>query len=287
MTKKTDITIKLDSEVDSTITFTATVPADTVAKHLEDALHHLGHDVTVKGFRKGKAPISKLKETLDPQKITSHTLDHIFPDVIRSIMKDNKLEIVGNPTLVSTTTPNNADWTVTLSFPLLPKFDLKDYKKEIKKALSPLTSKKSKNDKAVDTEGKKLEVLLDTLLNKITLTVPESLITQEVNQSLVRLFDHTQTLGITVEQYLKSLGKDVEQIRTEYNQAAQDNLKIEFILDRIATDMDIVVTDEEIAEMINASGDQTAKSQLEDPKQKSYVKGILRKRKTIDALLLI
>ena len=102
---------------------------------------------------------------------------------------------------------------------------------------------------------------------------------------MVRLYDHTQALGITVDQYLKSLGKTAEQIKQDYHQAATENLKIEFILDRIATDLDIKVTDEEVNDMINASGDQQAKDQLNHPEQRAYVKGIIKKRKTIDALL--
>jgi len=284
MTKKTDISLKTDSDKDSTITITATVPSEHVAKHLEDSLRHLGHDLTIKGFRKGKAPLNKIKENVDNQKLTNHTLEHIFPEVLKAIFNERKLKVIGNHVLKAATTPDNADWTITLALPLLPEFETKRYKTKIKAALKS-APKKDKKDEKTNPEGEKLSIVLDTLLKEIKLTVPESLITQEVNQSLVRLFDHTQSLGITVDQYLKSLGKDTEQIKKEYQQAAEDNLKIEFILDRIATDLKIEVPEDEITGMINASGDQAAKDQLNNPEQRAYVKGILRKRKTIDALL--
>lgn len=296
MTEKTAIALKTESHQDSTIVITATIDADLVAKHQNDSMLHLGHDLTIKGFRRGKAPLNVLKENLDPQKVTNHTLEHIFPEIIKEVFKQHQLKIIGNPTLTAVTTPNQAPWTVTLSFPLLPEFEIKGYQDKLKKAYKDLETKTKKDPKSKtksddktqtpkDPQSEKLTALLDTLLKEIELTVPESLITQEVNQSLVRLYDHTQALGITVDQYLKSLGKTAEQIKQDYHQAATENLKIEFILDRIATDLDIAVNDDEITDMINASGDQQAKDQLNHPEQRAYVKGIIKKRKTIDALL--
>ena len=277
MAKNPDITLKKDSQKDSTITLTATIASNFVHKHRQDSLLHLGADIIVKGFRKGKVPLKKLEEVVDQQKLTNHTLEHIFPHILKTVLKEFDLKVVGNPTLKAVVTPDNSAWTVTLDFPLSPEFKLGNYKSVAKKALA--------RTKKEDADDKRLQLLLDSLLNSITLTLPESLVNQEVDQSLSRLFEHTQTLGISIDQYLKSLGKTQEQLKADYEKAATDNLKTEFILDKIATDLKIEIKDSEVDKMINASGDKEAKEKLDTPQQRIYIKNVLKKRKTIDTLL--
>ena len=141
MTKKTAIALKTESHQDSTIVITATIDANLVTKHKNDSMLHLGHDLTIKGFRRGKAPLNVLKEHLDPQKVTNHTLEHIFPEIIKEVFKQHQLKIIGNPTLTAVTTPDQAPWTVTLSFPLLPEFEIKGYQDKLKKASKTLKLK--------------------------------------------------------------------------------------------------------------------------------------------------
>lgn len=274
MAKNSEITINFDKEEKSIVTITATIPESIVTKHKNDSLHHLGEGITIKGFRKGKAPLNKIEAEVIQQDLINHTLEHIFPDILKAVFKSKDLRLSGNPTLKSLTTPSNADWTITLDFPLVPTFELGKYEDAVKKAL-----KKTKS------EEDKLKTLLDTLLVEIKLDVPSTLVEQEINHSLTRLYDQTKILGITVEQYLKSLNKTPDQIRAEYQNAAEENLKIEFILDAIAKDKKIAVTEAEIDDLIKASGDQSAKKDLNEPNQRLYVKGILKKRKTIDELM--
>ncbi len=281
MTKKV-ITIKLDSQKDSTATISAIVPNDIVAKHKTDSLKHLAHDITIKGFRKGKAPLNKIEETVNQQKLNDHTLEHLFPEILKVVFKEHNYRLVGNPIVKAVTTPSNHDWTVTLDFPLYPKFELNNYQAKIEAALIKI---KPDKDNKINLEEKKLNTLINTLLINTELTLPQSIINEEVNQSLIRLYDQVKSIGITIDQYLKSLGKDAQELRKEYQKTAEDNLKIEFILDKIAHDQKITIADQEITAMINASGDLNTKKELDTPKQRAYIKGILTKRKTIDALL--
>jgi FKBP-type peptidyl-prolyl cis-trans isomerase (trigger factor) len=111
------------------------------------------------------------------------------------------------------------------------------------------------------------------------------LVESEINRSLARLLDQVERLGLQLEDYLKQVGKSGDELRAEYHTAAQDNLRMEIILARLAHEMNIEVSDEEIMAMINTSGDEKTQAQLSTPEQKQYIRGILEKRKTIDALL--
>jgi len=89
---------------------------------------------------------------------------------------------------------------------------------------------------------------------------------------------------LTVEQYLASIGKTSDQIRTEYHQQAQDSLKLELILAAIADEQKIETSEEEVQKLIQAVPDEETKKSLDNQAQKAYIRQLLRKRKVIDNL---
>lgn len=271
------ITTKLLVTKDSQATVEATIAKDLIARHRNDSVKHMAESVTIKGFRKGKAPINLVEEQLDPQRVTEHTLNHLLPELLALAAKDHTLKVIGQPHLRIKSVKSDEDWSFEIDFPLLPEITLGDYQKSLKE-LNALP-KKSDDDH--------LSKLFDQLLKDISFTVPQVLVEEEVNQSLGRLISQTEKLGLKLEDYLKTLGKNAEQLRTDYETAAIENLRLELILEAIAQDMKIDASDAEIEALVNASGDLEAKKKLDNPREREYIKAILRKRKTIDALLKI
>jgi FKBP-type peptidyl-prolyl cis-trans isomerase (trigger factor) len=260
----------------ASIIFTAT--SKEVAEAEDHAISHLGKDVQIKGFRKGKAPINLVKDSLDPAKVREHAINTLLQKELPKVIKANKLDLIGNPQLANIETPKDKGWILTIDLPLMPKVNLGKYDTKVKAALK-------KEGKKLKEFNQKVNLVCDTLIKEATLEVPESLIQAEIQKSLSRLIDQTQTLGVTVEQYLKSAGKTLEQVKTEYQKQAEDSLKLEFILLEVAKEKKVTATDAEALEFINATGDAKTKEVLSDPHQLPYIKTILVKRKAIDALI--
>jgi len=110
------------------------------------------------------------------------------------------------------------------------------------------------------------------------------LIDDEVNRALSHLINQTNSLGLTIDQYLASINKTSEQIRAEYEAKVSDQLKLQFALDEIAEQENIRIEDEEVDDLIKATADETLRQNLDKPIQREYLRGILRRKKILDFL---
>ncbi|MCJ7827641.1 hypothetical protein MUP65_00640, partial [Patescibacteria group bacterium] len=161
----------------------------------------------------------------------------------------------------------------------LPKVVLGDFKQKIIKELAPdriwVPGKEPEKTEKKEDQEKKLGKIFQALLKLNTFQIPEILIDEETSRLLSRLIDQTSRLGLTVEQYLQSIGKTADLIKKEYRKQAGEAIRLELLLAAIADQEKITVEDKEIEEMIQASGDKNVKKQLQTPSQKSYLKQIL------------
>lgn len=285
--KSASYTSKLVTSHKNTAQIEVTIPASVVADELEHAVSHLAPSVTVKGFRQGKAPLDLVKKELDPQKITEHALNHLLPHAVETAIKNHDIKPVALPTVSINNLDAGKDWIITLWFPLLPEFELGDYRSKIKQAKpadiwTPDQGKPDSKDVSREDETTKL---FNALLSAYDFDVPESLVNEEVNQSLTRLLQQTQSLGLSIDDYLKSIGKTSDSLRQEYAKTATDNLKLEFVLAKISEDLNLQASDAEIDQLTAASGDAELKKRLHNPQERRYLASIITKRKTIDALL--
>lgn len=291
-TKKTspkDIITKLESQEKNTATVQVTVSAAKVTSIRQETLNTLTKDITIKGFRKGKAPVEIVEKQLDPGKVQQRTIEALLPLILDEVLKEFKFNLITSPRVSLGSAEGGKDWTFTLQVPLMPEFDLGDFKATIKgaKAASELwTPEKgeAKKDKP-QAEEERLQKIFDALLAAYKFDVPDALIEDEVNRSLTRLVQQTETLGLKIEDYLQSIGKSGEELRHEYFHAAEDSLRLEIVLSKLGTAMAIDVPEAEIDQLIQATGDDKTKAALQTPSQRLYIADMLRKRKTIDALL--
>jgi len=266
--------IKLEGIVKNTVTAKITVTAKEVGQEQQHVLTGLAKDTTVKGFRKGNAPLNLVKDALDPEKLKQRTIMHLLDHAVIKAIEENKLKIVGNPLLLESNTAQE-NWGFSLSFPLYPSLELGEYKAKITSAVKKAKLKDEASKP--ENEDKKIKVVFDTLLDSISFDVPQALIDEEVNHALSRLVRQTETLNLTVDDYLKSLKKTPEQLKEEYQKTAVESLKLDFILIAVAKDQKLEVTEVEIKKFQEtaAVGDD----------QQSMLKGVLLKRKAVDFLM--
>jgi len=121
------------SRVKLTITATAAQFRDAFAKELAE----LSEGVQIQGFRKGKAPESKVIEKLGRQRIEAGAMDRVISHLYYQDIQDAKLVPVSSPTVEVTeyTAPSDetADdavvMTFTLEVDLLPEVKIDGYQK--------------------------------------------------------------------------------------------------------------------------------------------------------------
>jgi len=200
------------------VTLVVTVPQTEVKQAETKALTELGKNMTVKGFRKGKAPVDMVRQQVKTDELYSRMLTLLLSQELPKAAKKYDLKPIGNPRVIKSVTPDEADWEIVIEMPLLPEIKLGDYERLIKRTIKQKkekqqSGKKTKAKKTDMSEEQRQELIFKTLLEQIKVEVPQSLIDHEVNRSLSRLLRQTDTLGVTVEQYLKSINKTADQLR--------------------------------------------------------------------------
>jgi trigger factor len=186
------------------------------------------------------------------------------------------------------------DFEFTATVATRPDVKVGDYKKELKKVYEEKKKQQKKLNETKLKQGEKLgdththlttNEVIDVLIKSSDVEVPEMLVEEETDRMMSRLIDQSQTLGMSLEQYLRAQGKTSEQLRSEYDKISLRNLKAEFILAHLIKEEKVEVTEKEIEDTIKASGVENAVERMKDPMESMYVKMILQKNKLITKLI--
>ncbi len=266
-----------------------TIPWLEIKKTQEEEISKAREKLEIKGFRKGKAPENLVVETLGSQRLLELTLQALVPGYYEKAVSELKLKPILTPKVQLVTAKEKEDWQIKFIACEEPTVTLGNYQEEIRKlkaaekiwtpdkAGQPEKTKTEKEDKE-----ERLNQVIDWLLKNVKVEICDLLIEEEVTRRLSELIEQTQKLGLTVDQYLNSLGKTVEQIREEYTRSAQTNMALEFILSQIAEAEKITVSPQEIEKMVASAKTEEEKKSLES--QRYLLATLLRRQKTLDFL---
>ena len=278
---------------DGTVQLTITIPQVQVESSREEALRHMTENLEVPGFRKGKAPRDIALKHIEQQKLTEHMLQHLLPEVYANSVEEHKLQPVLAPRFELISLEDGKDWTVRAITCELPEITLGDYKASLKSASiwvpgqdHSAGSGPAKEPIREEKEQKIIKALLDTA----KVQIPKLLVEEEVNHKLSSLLQQLQKLGLTVEQYLASTGKNIDALRQEYTMQAQDSLKIVLLLNKVAEEEKVTVTDSEIEEITKTADNaahQNGEQQEVNHQQKALIKSVLLRRKALDSLVAL
>ncbi len=274
----------LQTAADGTITLEITVPWTDIQKTYETVVTETASAAEIPGFRKGKAPKEMVEENIDKTKTYEETIRRLIPKAYTDAITEHKLMPIMMPQIELKEAHEGKDWIVSAKTCERPKVTLKDYKKAVSglKAATPKIIVPGKED-AADKKGPTVDQVLDALLTAVEAGIPDILLEHEVNHQLSQLVDQTKKLGLSVEQYLASTGKNAEGIRAEFKQQAAKNLTLEFGLEAIADKENITVTDEEVQKLLATAKSEEERAALAD--QKYYLTSLIRRQKTLDALI--
>lgn len=266
----------MDKQADGSVNLTITIPWAEVAATYEKTVVEMVKNAELPGFRIGKAPREMVEKNLDKTKVYEEALKDLIPTSYNAAINEQKVKPIVSPKIELKDATENKDWIFIAHTCEKPTITVGDYKT----AIGGLTKKILKPGE----EPKKptLDELLMALYKEVKATLPPLLIEHEVNRLLSELIDQTKKLGLTVEQYLASTGRNADSIKKEYEEQARRTLTLEFALEEIADKEGILVSDDDIDAVIKTGKTDEEKKALES--QRYYLASVLRRQKTLDFL---
>lgn len=272
----------LDRKPDGTITIKVIVPAQDADKVREETINRLVKNIEVQGFRKGAAPRNLAEQKLNQESVREEILKKILTDEYIAAVKNSNINPIVNPKIHVEQFADGTNLEFTAETCETPEVNLKNYRDEVRKIKPAPKIIVPGKPETEDNSAKKLDGILSAILNVAEIQIPKALIDQETNRLLSQLLDEIKRLGVSLDQYLSSRGKTEADLRKEYEERAEKDLKLEFLLRKIADEEKITVEQKEIDEAVAAIKDE---KQRQDITQNPYlVAAIIRQQKTLDWL---
>ena len=263
---------------DGTIELKISIPWNTVKKTWDIVIDEMSKNSNLPGFRKGKAPKKLIEEKLDKTKIKEETLRRLLPGAYIEAVKEHTLKPIMDPRIhLEGELTKDKDWEFHAITCEAPKTDLENYKSAVKE----ITAKSKIVVPGKISETPKLDDIIKALLESVKTTIPQVLAEREADRLLSQTLDEIKRLGMSLDQYLSSTGKRAEDLRAEYVQKAQNDLKLEFVLQKVAESEKITVDDSEIEKTIENAKPEEKESLRSN---KYLLASILRQQKRLDFL---
>lgn len=282
------ITSVVAREENGNIQITFTIPWDIIQKSQEDTLLEFAKDIEIPGFRKGTAPMNKVREKVSQSQIIEHSLGHLLPKALSEAVTENKLKIAIYPKFELLTAKDNESWQIRGITCELPTVELGEYKKEVVGALRAKSIVTDSNDTKTPSNEQKESTVLKTLVESIKIKIPNILIEQEADSRLSSLLARLEKLGLALESYLGSINKKAEDLRAEYATQAREAISIDLALNKIAEEEKLTVEAKELegALQISETSNPIKKESPEEQEdRKRMIESILRRRKALDFLI--
>lgn len=269
-----------------TLKLIITIPWNDIKDTYQKVVEQIVNEAEIPGFRKGKAPKKLVEEKIDKTKIYEEVVKEIVPKAYSDAIKEHNITPIVSPRISVVSASENKDWQFEALTCEEPTVKLKNYKDELAKLRGAkriwVPGKDMKKQTEDEKKGIEISEVLRVLLSQSEVEIPDMLIEDQVNKKLADLVDQVKHLGMTTEQYLLSKGITSDLLKAQYRKEVEETLKLEFILEKVANNEKITVSDKEIEEAVAAVSDPTQKQALE--KQKYYLSMILRRQKTLDSL---
>ncbi len=276
----------IEKTPDGTIELKITLPWKIIKKTWDIVVDEMIKNANLPGFRKGKAPKKLVEEKLDRAKIKDEVLRKLLPQAYVDSVKEHELKPIIDPRIhIDGELLDGKDWQFHALTCEAPIINLNVYKDAIKKITAKskivIPGKPASPGQGGEPEQPKLDEIIKTFLDSVKVGIPNILVEREADRLLSQMLDEIKRLGMSLDQYLSSTGKKAEDVRAEFANKAQNDLKLEFALQKVAESEKITVDDAEIEKTIeNAKPEE--KGGLRS--NKYLLASIIRQQKTLDFL---
>ena len=263
---------------DGTINLTVTIPWDRVQQARKQVIEETTKSAELPGFRKGKAPKNLVEENLDEAKIKEEILKKLLPQTYLEALNEHKINPIISPQIHVEKLEEDKDWQFIAMTCEAPQIELGSYKEKVKK----ITAKTKIIVPGKEQQQVSFDEISKELLGSVTAKIPKVIIDRETDRLLSQTLDEIKKLGMTLDQYLASSGKNAETLRTDYEKKALSDVTFEFTLQKIAEVEKITVDEKEVDAAISEAKSDEEKRSLEA--NRYLLASILRQQKTLDFL---
>lgn len=272
------ITHTIAKSEDGKIQINFVIPYDLIKTSREKVAQELSKQVELPGFRKGMAPADKAMGKISQEELVQKTLAGLLPKALAEVITNEKLTLGMYPKMELVSAKDNEAWQVTATSCSVPSIELGNYKDVI--------AGEARAAKLTTEIKDKESFVLSTLIKTAKTNIPHILIEEEVNVRLSKLLERVEKLGLNLDSYLTSVGKNPEGLRTEYDQQTKDALTVELALNKIAELEKIEVPEDKIEEAVKAaSTDPKVLEELKRPEQRSYISAVLKRQEALSRLV--
>ena len=263
---------------DGTIELAVTIPWAEIEKTKNEVIENHVKDAELPGFRKGMAPRDIVEKNLDKDHVREDILRKLLPQGYVGAVKEHKITPILNPKIHVDKLEEDKDWVFTAFTAEAPEVSLGEYKGAVRN----VTAKSKIVVPGKESQPVSFDEISKVLMANATVKIPRIIIDQEVDRLLSQTLDEVKKLGLTLDQYLASTGRNTESLRKEYEVKAENDVRLEFVLSKIAETERIKVEEKEIDEAVAQAKSEAERQNLE--KNRYLLSGIIRQQKTLDFL---
>ncbi len=109
--------------------FTGEIAAEIFSGYRKHALEHVGGNLEIPGFRKGKAPESIIEKNVPEMAILEEMANHAIMDMYPKLLAEHKVEAIGSPAVQITKIAQGSPLGFVIRTAVMPEVTLPDYKK--------------------------------------------------------------------------------------------------------------------------------------------------------------
>jgi FKBP-type peptidyl-prolyl cis-trans isomerase (trigger factor) len=125
--------------------------------------------------------------------------------------------------------------------------DLKTVEEFKEKVKEGITADKTRKEK----EKKRLKIM-EEIIEDSKIEMPEMLIVSELEKMVAEMSSNISQMGLSIEDYLKHIGKTLEDIKKEWRPDAEKRAKTQLLLNKIAIEEKIEVSEDAIKKEVDA-----------------------------------
>lgn len=126
--------VNIEKEANNVVKMDIEIPAKEAVSEYNKAVKKVSEYVNIPGFRKGKAPRNLVEQHVGEDRIKHEALESILPNVFRSTIMENKLDVISQPEVESYDFEIGKDLKVVAKVELRPEVSLGEYKNMTVKA---------------------------------------------------------------------------------------------------------------------------------------------------------
>lgn len=275
--------------------------------------------IKIDGFRKGHVPAPIAEEYLKPDTIVEDTARQLVPDRVPQLLKSANVTPISQPEVQIKSAEKGSDWVLEVIVAEKPVIDVKNYKSivkaakkeaatawekqqaELKKqeksqakeaATTQPSGKENQTKTAEDLATKEKDMTMQTiyaaLVTQLKPQIPELLIRQQVREELENLVRQLQGMKMTLDDFLAKSHQSFDDLSGNMAARVLGQLQLAFVLQAIATEAKLTVTEAEIDTEIEKQVEpQQFAVTKQNPRARSYVQEHLMQEKVKEHLLQI